>query len=189
MVAPAAWRAYGARHETRAPAFKGQIPAVRRSADLPRPLQREHAAVQGRVVLGTAGTGKTTMAMLRAAHLADPRTKNRGPVLLVTYNRTLVTYLKHLRGQIRTDITIETYGKFSCGYLGSMGLMPGWCIARPGQRHKYVENAVTNVASDYRPMLRRPPHQRTGGLMSATGRSCPGSYRRRCRSSLAARPS
>jgi len=32
-----------------------------------------------------------------------------------------------------------------------MGLMPGWCIARPGQRHKYVENAVTNVASGYRP--------------------------------------
>lgn len=91
------------------------------------------------------------MAMLRAAHLADPRTKNSGPVLLVTYNRTLVTSLKHLRGQIRTDITIETYGKFACGYLGSMGLMPGWCIARPGQRHKYVENAVTNVASGYRP--------------------------------------
>ena len=33
-----------------------------------------------------------------------------------------------------------------------MGLMPGWgCIATPGQRQKYVENAVINVASGYQP--------------------------------------
>ena len=104
------------------------------------------------VVLGTAGTGKTTMAMHRAAHLADPYTQNSGSVLLVTYNRTLVTYLEYLRGRSTFDITIETYGKFARGYLSSMGLMPGWGgIATPGQRHKYVENAVINVASGYQP--------------------------------------
>ncbi len=62
------------------------------------------------------------MAMHRAAHLADPWTQNSGPVLLVTYNRTLVTYLEYLRGRIPLDITIETYGKFARGYLSSMGL-------------------------------------------------------------------
>jgi len=92
------------------------------------------------------------MAMLRAAHLADPRTQNSGPVLLVTYNRTLVTYLRYLRGLTTFDITIETYGKFARGYLNSVGLMPSWGgIATPGQRHKYVEHAVSGVASGYQP--------------------------------------
>ena len=51
------------------------------------------------VVLGTAGSGKTTLAILRAAFLADPSTDHFGPTLLVTFNRTLVTYLRrqHLR--------------------------------------------------------------------------------------------
>jgi hypothetical protein len=46
------------------------------------------------------------MAMLRAAHLADPRTQNSGPVLLVTYNRTLVTYVRYLRGLGPSDCRI-----------------------------------------------------------------------------------
>src|SRR6185437_6917782 len=76
------------------------------------------------VVLGTAGTGKTTMAMLRAIHLADPRTANHGEVLLVTYNNTLVTYLKWLQPEASKNITIETYALFARGYLNSRDLMP-----------------------------------------------------------------
>ena len=92
------------------------------------------------------------MAMLRAEHLADPMTQNSGPVLVVTYNKTLVTYLKFLRGLDMGDITIKTYGKFACGYLDSVGLMPGWrCIATPNQRRRYVEDAVSNVAATYQP--------------------------------------
>ena len=92
------------------------------------------------------------MAMLRAEHLADPRTQNSGRVLVVTYNNTLVTYLKYLRGPSRGDITIETYGRFARGYLNSVGLMPPWGgIASPGQRRKYVENAVSDVADGYQP--------------------------------------
>lgn len=37
------------------------------------------------VVLGTAGSGKTTVALLRAHHLAN--IPNGGKVLLVTFNR------------------------------------------------------------------------------------------------------
>ena len=47
-------------------------------------------------VLGTAGSGKTTLAILRALYLADPATDHFGPTLLVTFNRCLVTYMKHL---------------------------------------------------------------------------------------------
>jgi DNA helicase IV len=43
------------------------------------------------VVLGTAGSGKTTMAILRADYLAQLTGRR---VLLATYNRALVTYLE-----------------------------------------------------------------------------------------------
>ena len=81
-------------------------------ADLPRPpasldgtrlptpkgKQKEVLAVPATghmVVLGTAGSGKTTMAIHRAANLAHPLNSNSGKVLLVTYNRALVAYLNY----------------------------------------------------------------------------------------------
>lgn len=46
------------------------------------------------VVLGTAGSGKTTIALYRARHLAN--IPNGGNVLLVTFNRRMSL---HLNGQ------------------------------------------------------------------------------------------
>jgi DNA helicase IV len=71
--------------------------------NLPKPRGRQSDVIflpgtGHQVVLGTAGTGKTTMAILRADHLAAPTTPNHGPVLVVTYNNTLVTYLRHVQG-------------------------------------------------------------------------------------------
>jgi DNA helicase IV len=45
------------------------------------------------VILGTAGSGKTTLAIHRAANLADSIIDKRQKVLLVTFNKSLVTYL------------------------------------------------------------------------------------------------
>ena len=42
------------------------------------------------VVLGTAGSGKTTIALHRARHLAN--IPGSGRILLVTFNRALVVY-------------------------------------------------------------------------------------------------
>ena len=99
------------------------------------------------VVLGTAGTGKTTMAMLRAIHLADPRTANHGEVLLVTYNNTLVTYLKWLQPEASKNITIETYALFARGYLNSRDLMPRRHGIVDGRDYEsLVEAAVKEVA-------------------------------------------
>ena len=44
------------------------------------------------VVLGTAGSGKTTIALHRARHLAN--IPGSGRILLVTFNRALVEYMK-----------------------------------------------------------------------------------------------
>jgi len=122
---------------------------------LPDPVGRQLDVVhlganQHNVVLGTAGTGKTTMAMHRAVHLADPATANHGTVLLVTFNNTLVTYLQFLSPDGASEITLETYGLFSRGYLNSRGQMPvrdG--IAQKGRLRSLVANAVITVGADH----------------------------------------
>lgn len=104
------------------------------------------------VALGTAGTGKTTMAVLRARILADPTADNGGPVLLVTYNNALVRYLRHLVPGANKNIRVETYGKFARGYLNSIGEMPAWGgIAQTGQLRGLVAGAVAKVRAGYKP--------------------------------------
>lgn len=70
----------------------------------PKGRQREVLYLPGSrniVVLGTAGSGKTTMAILRAAYLANALTDPGRRGLLVTFNRTLVTYLWSLAPEKR----------------------------------------------------------------------------------------
>lgn len=121
---------------------------------LPTPKGRQRdvvylAASGHQVVLGTAGTGKTVMAIHRAAHLADARTRGGGPTLLLTYNKSLVTYLRHLAEDL-TGVRVETYGTFARGYLAARGRMGYNQIARPEQRRDYAEQAVKAAAAGYK---------------------------------------
>ncbi|MFE2135458.1 3'-5' exonuclease [Streptomyces sp. NPDC059466] len=123
------------------------------SLPIPQGHQRDvvYLTAQGhQVVLGTAGTGKTVMAIHRAAHLADARTRNAGPTLLLTYNNSLVTYLRHLASKL-PGVTIETYGTFARGYLAAQGRMGYNQIAGPDQRRVFVEQAVKEAAASYKP--------------------------------------
>lgn len=118
---------------------------------LPSPQGRQYDVVYlkatgHQVILGTAGTGKTVMAIHRAMHLADPRTQNNGPTLLLTFNNSLATYIRHLASDYRSLITIETAAKFGRGYLNSHGLMPYAGIASPGLSRGLVAAAVRNIA-------------------------------------------
>ena len=114
---------------------------------LPMPVGKQldvvHLATnQHNVVLGTAGTGKTTMAIHRAVHLAHPATSNHGRVLLVTFNNALVKYLRFLHPP-GPHITVETYGLFARGYLNSRGRMPPWNgIAQSDQLRNLVSEGL-----------------------------------------------
>ena len=75
------------------------------------------------VVLGTAGSGKTTLALYRAAYLSKPSMPHSGKTLLLTFNTTLVAYLKYLKPRELKDVQIETYHKFARGYLNARNKM------------------------------------------------------------------
>lgn len=92
---------------------------------LPKPIGRQKEvlclpALGHFAVLGTAGSGKTTLAILRAAYLADSGTDHYGKTLLVTFNKALVTYLKHIQDrQLLGNVVIENYHTFARGYLAA----------------------------------------------------------------------
>lgn len=94
----------------------------------PKGRQREVLYLPGSgnvVVLGTAGSGKTTMAILRAAYLANALTDPGRRVLLVTFNRTLVTYLRSLAsGCLPRNVDVHNYHLFARGYLGDAWKRP-----------------------------------------------------------------
>ena len=60
------------------------------------------------VVLGPAGSGKSTMAVLRSRYLADSDLEHGGRVLLVTYTKALTKYLAQLAGTVGPSVDVCT---------------------------------------------------------------------------------
>ena len=100
------------------------------------------------VVLGTAGSGKTTLAILRSLYLSDPETDDGGKTLLVTFNKCLVTYMRHLAGTLQRDISVENYHRFARGYLSHRGKLPWASIASPNDRSRFIQGALRRARSD-----------------------------------------
>lgn len=75
------------------------------------------------VVLGTAGSGKTTLAILRAAYLAKTDCNPDEKVLIVTFNKALVTYLKYISEGSLNNVDVVNYHRFARGYLAHRNLM------------------------------------------------------------------
>lgn len=117
------------------------------SARLPVPIGRQKEvlclpASGHTVVLGTAGSGKTTLAIHRAFYLANPKTDHSGRTLLLTFNRCLVAYLKSLAGAVPGNLEVVNYHRFARGYLNSRGRMRPNCICNPEQQKEFCQRAV-----------------------------------------------
>lgn len=96
------------------------------------------------VILGTAGSGKTVIALLRAMHLANLNKHNK--VLLVTFNRSLVEYMKEISGSYPSNLVVEHYHKFAKGYLNSRSKMPERNgILTPEQKTVFINKALSSV--------------------------------------------
>jgi superfamily I DNA/RNA helicase len=119
---------------------------------LPTPVGRQrdvlYLPAKGHfVVLGTAGSGKTTLAILRSAFLGNPNTDNGGQTLLVTFNRALVTYLRHFHDSNFRNVIVENYHLFARGYLNGRGRMGYNTICSPALRAKLIDAAVSDAAA------------------------------------------
>ncbi|PKQ36290.1 MAG: hypothetical protein CVT61_01925 [Actinobacteria bacterium HGW-Actinobacteria-11] len=118
---------------------------------LPRPIGRQREVVylasdRDQVVLGTAGSGKTTMAILRAAYLANSMLEHSGRTLLVTYNKALRGYLQHLSGPTGGSLDIQTYHAVARGYLHGLGRMgTGSVIVDGARRTTIISDAIASV--------------------------------------------
>lgn len=130
---------------------------------LPRPIGRQREVLYlpangHTVVLGTAGSGKTTLAILRSLYLADPSTDHGGRALLVTFNRCLVTYMKHLAGTVRRQVVVENYHRFARGYLSSRGELPWGSICKRQERLRFTRLALhdARAKSGGSSILQRP---------------------------------
>lgn len=133
------------------------------SGGLPRPVGRQREVLylpaKGHtVVLGTAGSGKTTLAILRSAYLSAPKTDHAGMTLLVTFNRSLVSYLRGLSGGVLNNVAVRNYHHFARGYLAYRGhdLDSAICESRHRERlcKKAIAQAIANGCT--RRILQRP---------------------------------
>jgi superfamily I DNA/RNA helicase len=110
------------------------------------------------VVLGTAGSGKTTIALLRAHHLAN--IPHAGRVLLVTFNRALVEHMRGMNSARSAKLVIENYHKFARGYLNSKGKMPprNGIVNDSDEKACYISQAVEFFKAQYpnESTLKRP---------------------------------
>lgn len=96
------------------------------------------------VVLGTAGSGKTTIALCRARHLAN--IPNGGNILLVTFNRALVEYMQGIGSVRSSKLKVENYHRFARSYLEARGKMPERNgILYPGQKEYYIGQALEKL--------------------------------------------
>lgn len=130
---------------------------------LPRPVGRQkevlYLPASGHtVVLGTAGSGKTTLAIHRSLHLSNPSTEHAGRTLLVTFTRCLVTYMEHLAGTTRRLVDVRNYHHFARGYLSSKDKLPWGSICSSDEREHFIEQAVNEArqAGAQSTMLKRP---------------------------------
>lgn len=124
--------------------------------NLPKPIKKQREvlympSVGHTAVLGTAGSGKTTLALYRAAYLSEPSMPHAGKTLLLTFNKTLVTYLRYLKSLELKNVQVETYHRFARGYLQKRGKMASNCICDVGDRKAFISQAVKDVESGCEP--------------------------------------
>ncbi|MHB1758238.1 MAG: 3'-5' exonuclease [Leptospirillum sp.] len=131
--------------------------------NLPKPIKKQREvlympSVGHTAVLGTAGSGKTTLALYRAAYLSEQSMPHAGRTLLLTFNKMLVTYLKYLKPIELKNVQVETYHTFARGYLNARGKMSINCICDPDNRSTFISQAVEAVEAVYEPskFFKRP---------------------------------
>ena len=100
------------------------------------------------IVLGTAGSGKTTIALLRAKYLSTLHKNDK--VLLVAFNNALMEYMRSILHTIPENLIIKNYHKVAYQYLHARGKWPrGTKIADSKETYTLVEEVLTELRKKY----------------------------------------
>lgn len=97
------------------------------------------------IVLGTAGSGKSTVAIARAKFLAHVNVNDN--VLLLTYNNALIKYLKNIDSDLPKNIEITTYHKFAEDYLISNEIIEKYEVVRSKKKGELLDKAINKMSS------------------------------------------
>lgn len=98
------------------------------------------------VVLGSAGSGKSTCALIRANTIAEVKNER---VLLLTYNNSLVNYMNNI-GIKNSNITVTTYHKFVTGYLRKNGILKtNGIVGSSTVKEKLISEAIELTVKQY----------------------------------------
>ncbi|MFM0011514.1 3'-5' exonuclease [Paraburkholderia sediminicola] len=114
--------------------------------------QREVVCLQAtghHVVLGTAGSGKTTMAIARARYLTNNLLPDAGRTLVVTYNKTLMRYITSFAGDMPDEVDVRHYHWLARGYLKYRGKLPAGSIVSGQRRAQLIGRALAEVKNEY----------------------------------------
>lgn len=122
---------------------------------LPKPKGRQQEVVylpeRGHtVVLGTAGSGKTSMAMLRAMHLQKNHCTDNEGTLVITYNNMLVSYMQSFEEFSENDFTVTSYYKIAHRLLRSHGLINSQGFLNASLKKNLIDAAKEEIARVYR---------------------------------------
>ncbi|AOK91783.1 3'-5' exonuclease [Paenibacillus polymyxa] len=98
------------------------------------------------VVLGTAGSGKTTLAIYRAAYLAKTHCAANERTLLVTFNKALVTFLKSISSDLLKNVDVLNYHRFARGYLAFRNKMGRNDIVPPYSQRYFTKTEIISEA-------------------------------------------
>jgi len=98
------------------------------------------------------------MAVLRAAVLSNPDFPGLGKTLLITFNKTLGSYIRFLAADVLRQVRVENFHLFARGYLNARGKLTGSAILPTSRHESLVREAVTQVAGthDPHPFFERP---------------------------------
>lgn len=99
------------------------------------------------VILGVAGSGKSTVALLRAEFLAKLEPNEN--VLLITYNSVLAEHMQMYFGRSYENITVEWYHRFARGYLNSRGKCDMLSILPVATKKALIERALNEFRQKY----------------------------------------
>lgn len=92
------------------------------------------------VVLGTAGSGKTTMALMLAERNAN--LKDSPKVLVLTFNRALVAYMSAIKS-FKHGVIVENFHHFCLGYLKSQGKNVDYVVIKREQKEDIINKIVS----------------------------------------------